>query len=313
MKRHGRTVAACVFAPRPVMAESAQYLCAPRIALGWTLVGIVLGFAAVNTALMWLFPGSDGWEEFESIIIGFWAFEPMIFAIWAALGPGRFAIRLPLIVPCLMLVVAAPGLRKASLADTEKYEFITLTTAAMTLLAITSLLLLLVRRSTGWRIEIRETPASGDAVPLQFDIKYLLLLVTLCGIALGLTVSLDFGSPPNQNLFFGRQFVIYILAVGSAVVSLLILPMIAVPLIVLAAQRSASFYWRAIVFWLAVTLGVSGACIAMGSDFPLMLPLQIQLGAAIAGFVAALPLWFAGCRLVARETPPKFKETPGST
>jgi hypothetical protein len=308
----GGAAFACVFAARTAMADPPQQVNAPRIPLGWVLIGIVLWFAAVNTASMWLFPDSGAWEELEAIIIGFWAFEPMIFAIWAALGPGRFAVRLPLVVPCLMLVVAAPGLRKASLADTEKYEFITLTTAAMTLLAITLLLLLLARRSTGWRIVTRETPASGEAAPLQFDIKYLLLLVTVCGVALGLTVSLDFGGPPNRNVFFGPEFVIYILAVGSAVVSVLNLPMIAVPLIVLQERCSARFYWRSIALWLVVTLGVSGVCIAIEGDFPLMLPLLIQLGAAIAGFAAALPLRFAGCRLVARETPPTFKETPDS-
>ena len=37
-------------------------------------------------------------EELEAFIIGFWAFEPMLFAIWAALGPGRFVIRTPLII-----------------------------------------------------------------------------------------------------------------------------------------------------------------------------------------------------------------------
>jgi hypothetical protein len=292
------------------MAEPTREQSAPQIRIGWVLAAIVLGFAIYNTVIAWLFSNSDTWEWFEAIVIGSWVFQPMLFAVWAALGPGRLAVRIPLVVLSMMLVIAAPGIRQANFADTERYEFITLTTAAMTLLVVTSLLLLVARRITGWQIVKPDVTISSYKAPLQFDIKYLLLLVTLCGIALGLTVSLEFSSP-RQNLFLGPEVVIYILAVGSALASLLILPVIAVPLIVLKERCSARFYWRAIAVWLVLTLGAVMIFNTIEGDMPLLYPLLIQLGAAVVGFAAALSLRLWGWRLVHRE-PTTMEESPNS-
>jgi hypothetical protein len=276
---------------------------------------MVLGFAVYNTTIAWLF--SDGaplalWEEFEALIVGTWVFEPILLAAWAALGPGRLAIRVSLIVPCLTFMLSAPGLHRENLAEMERHEFVALTVAAMAVLFVTTLLMLIARRFTGWRIERGNEASHSAARPFQFDTRYLLMLVSLYAVALGLTVSLKFG-PPKSNQFFGPNFVIYILAVGSAVASLLILPVIAVPMMVLTERFSKKYFWRAIAFWLVITLGVGAFWISVEGNEPFLFPLLIQLGAAIVGVAAALPLRWAGCRLV-RHTlspaPPELTSEP---
>jgi hypothetical protein len=283
------------------MADPARQENAPRITLGWVLAGIVLGFAAFNTATTWLYPDSGAREELKAIVIGFWAFEPMLFAIWAALGPGRFIIRTPLILFGLVLVVVAPGLDPRNFVDVERFEFMVLLIAAFAIFGAATLILLGLRFFIGWRLEQSRNDTREIGRPFQYDTRYLITLVTLCALALGITFNVKFGPTDPPNMFFGPGFYVYIMAVGSAVVALLHLPMLAVPFWMLTDRPSKEFYWRAAVFWFAMTLGVGLFWIAQDDVTAARFPPLLQFGAAVAGVAAAWPLRWAGCRLVARK------------
>jgi hypothetical protein len=179
----------------------------------------------------------------------------------------------------------------------------------MAVLFVTTLLMLIARRFTGWRIERGSETSRSAARPFQFDTRYLLILVGLYAVALGLTVSLKFG-PPKSNQFFGPKLIIYILAVGSAVASLLTLPVIAVPMMVLTERLSKKYFWYALAFWLVVTLGVGAFWISVEGNDPFLFPLLIQLGATIVGVATALPLRWAGCQLVSYRPSPAPESTP---
>jgi len=161
----------------------------------------------------------------------------MLLATWAAFGPGALIIRLPLVVPSLLLVHASQGIQPAGDFDVERYEFIVTLIAATSIISATTVLLLVARRSFAWHIESStETPAS-DAPRFQFDTKYLITLITLCAIALGITSSLTF-KPPEPSLFFspgyffGPGFFVRVIAIGGVSIFFLLLPLIVVPLIV---------------------------------------------------------------------------------
>jgi hypothetical protein len=283
------------------MADPPQLVKAPRIGLGWVLAGIVLGFAVFNTATMWLYPEGGAWEELEATIIGFWAFEPMLFATWAALGPGRFIIRTPLIIFCLVLVVVAPGLDSSNFADVEQFEFVALLIAAFGIFAAATLILLILRLFVGWRLEQRWDDVGKSDRPLQYDTKYLISLITLCALALGITFNVKFGPSDPPNVFLGPRFYLYIMAVGSVVIGLLHLPMLAMPLWVLTDRPSKKYYRRAAALWFLVTLGTGLFWISQDDIEAARFPPLIQFGGAVAGVVAAWPLRWAGCRLVARK------------
>jgi hypothetical protein len=283
------------------MADPAQREHASRVGHSWTLAGIVLSFAVFNTVIMRLFADHAPWEELEAIIIGAWVFEPLLFAAWAAFGPGRFAMRATLIIPCLALVVAAPGLDPVNLESVQRFEYVVLLIVAFAILAIATLIFLILRRYVGWQIvSIRSEPRNSDR-PFQYDTKYLISLVTLCSLALGITFSLKFSPAEPPSSFFGPGFYIYVMAVGGAVISLLLLPIVAIPLWVITERPSKKFYRGSAELWLVLTFSIGGFWLIAGEGMEpkaILYPLLIQFGATVVGIAAALPLRWTGCRLV---------------
>ena len=271
-----------------------------------TLSGIVFALAALNLATFWLYPETPPPDYVEAMFIGAWVFQPMLLGIWTALGPGRFVTRLPLVVPCLVLVAAAPGLHRAGF-DLERREFIVIVAAGIAILLVTSGLLFIVRRFTGWRIAQSFHEAHRGPSCFQFDLKYLLILITLWAAALGITSSLVF-APPNPSTFFGFNFFVHVAAIGGAAISAMLLPTVAVPLFVLSAPVSKRFvvYWGA--FW-ALEICLATAVWRLIEIQPLWQILQwellMQFGAGVVGAIAALALRWAGYRL----TNESFKTT----
>ena len=290
------------------MAAAAEVEQKPRTGPGAALAAILLAITTLNFVVTWTFSKSDPPEAIGGVIIGVCVFQPMLFAVWAALGTGRLVIRVPLIVPCLMLAIAAPGLRRSNFEDVQRYEFVGILVCAFGVFAATCLLLLIARRFTGWRIDRLEKQSSNGPPRFQFDTKYLLALITLYAAALGVTTGLSFG-PTQQNLFFGANFVVYIMAVGSALISLLLLPIIALPLLILSDRPSRNFFLYAALFWAVVTFAAGALWIpiteaSIDESWYLLL---IQLGAAVTGIAAALPLRWAGFRLVSRKPLPEVE------
>jgi hypothetical protein len=282
------------------MADSAHQERAPRIAVGWVLAASVFGFAILNTLIPWTVPHIGAREELQSIVIGLFGIEPMLFAIWAAFGPQRAIIRIPLIVLSLILVVVAPGLDASSFKSVERFEFVMLLVAALALFTTTTLILLIPRHFIGWRIErLGEDPESSDG-PLQFDTKHLMVLVTLCALALGITFNLKFAPHDPPGLFSGPSFIVFIMAFGSSIIFLLHLPTLAIPIGILMDRPSNTFYLQTLALWFLITLGVGLFWMSQGGMEAAQFPPLIQLGGALVGVAAALPLRWAGLRLVKR-------------
>jgi hypothetical protein len=283
------------------MANAALYPRPRLIKAGWIPAVIVLGLAGFNLLVWSIFAGGSPGEYLDVISIGALGFEPFLFAIWAALGPGRFAIRVPLIIPCLMLVVAATGLRTENFNNVQQLEFIVLLVAAVAIFLVTTTILLVFRWFVGWRIEKEAEWHSDIERQIQYDLKYMLLLVTLYSVSLGITCGLTFAPSESPSPFLGPEFLVSLAAFDSGFLSVLLLPLVGVPLAILAVRPSAIYVRRAVALWLVATIGAlgilrvsEGATVADAAVFLLLM----QLGASIVAVSAALPLRLAGYRLV---------------
>jgi hypothetical protein len=101
----------------------------------------------------------------------------------------------------LALVVAIPGLIPGSFQDVEQFEFIVLFVGAFVVMAAVTLILSVVRWSVGWQIKPVQGGLLDEGRPIQFNTKYLIVLLTLYSLALGIFFSLKFGpdNPPSPD------------------------------------------------------------------------------------------------------------------
>ena len=195
--------------------NSKQSRTSPLAESGLVLLGIVLGIAIFNALIFWWTNGPDRPEWLTELVIGAWVFEPILFAIWTALGPGRFLIRLTLVIPCLLLVIAAPGLPADSFDQVQRHEFLVIAIAAIVSLFLTTVLLLILQSFTTLRIGHRSGNSMPDVLRFQFGTRCLLMVITLYAIAIGITSSLKFASF-EPNSFLGPNFYVMITVGGHA-------------------------------------------------------------------------------------------------
>jgi hypothetical protein len=272
------------------------------------LAAVVVVLALLNLGIAWLDPSLD-WLEI--LAIGVWVFEPTLFGIWTALGGGALVTRLPLAVPCLLMLWIAPGLNKATFAGMERYEFIIIVCAGLTIFALAMLICLVVRWLTGCRIEHANAAKTIGTARVQFSLKYLLTTVTLWAVVLGMAAQLTFRAKPPPPSFFnfgGAEFYLYVSFLGGAVVSAVLLPINAVPVVLLRPQFSLRAVRFAIAAWFVVTMLATGifAYLNKSEMNPLLdvlweqffAVLLLQLGATVVGLLVVLPLRRAGFRLI---------------
>jgi hypothetical protein len=259
-------------------------------------IAVVVAICVVNAVTTWFFPEPAN-EWIEPIFIGAWAMEPMLFAAWLALGPRFFVKRLPIVLATFVFLVAAPGLYRPSFAHVERYEFVVLFVVAMIVLAFATGMLLAVRRLAGLRIEHDQAPRY--ALGLQFNIRYLFILMTLCAMAIATLCGLTFGKNRPQWISFGPEFYVRIMVYVSVYCFFAVLPILAMGFVVLRPRRS----WRAarhiLIGWVTITLILIGVWILLMSEWSLEAPgvVAIQFGAAVTVIPAALFLCAAGYRL----------------
>ncbi len=272
------------------------------------LAGIVLALIALNVLATWLyrFAGPpDDW--LLALTWGVWVFEPILFGVWAALGGGSLVTRLPIAIPFLLMLFVAPGLNKASFADMERFEFIIMVLAGMAIFAVATMLFLAARWFTGLRIEAPAAAQIGDRCRVRFSMKYMLTLITVYAVLFGMATQLKFRTepPPPSFIVFGPDFYIHVFALGGAIVSGILLPIIAVPLFVLRQQFSKRAAQFAVAFWLVVTVLAAPIFAFLAEESPLevlQFTLLIQLGATFVGLLVALPMRWVGFRLVSDRT-----------
>jgi hypothetical protein len=115
---------------------------------------------------------------------GFVLSQPILIAMWAALAPQRFYHRFlwSLLICTLIFFAAGFGLFLKELPFALFFTIIELI-----VFIVATLILLLVRRLSGWQITHSYTnQASGDYQAYQFGIKHLIILTTLIAFSLGL-------------------------------------------------------------------------------------------------------------------------------
>ena len=268
------------------------------------LSGIVVILTALN-ALTWNYRDAGSADDrLQLMIVGVWVFEPILFGVWTALGSGSIVTRLPLVIPCLLMLFVAPGLRKASLADVERREFVVAVLVGTTIFAVTTMLFLAVRWFTGLRIESSTAAQSACQSRVRFSMKYLLSTITAYAVLFGMATQLEFQSeppPPPSFFVFGPNFYIYVFAVGGAIVSGILLPIIAVPLIVLRPSCSKRAVQISLACWFVVTVLAVAIFAYLEEESPpevFQFAVLMQLAAAFVGLLVTLPMRWVGFRLV---------------
>ena len=269
-----------------------------RLRPGWVLAGIVLFLAAFNIVIDWMADVVPEPSDWAVTIVGVWVFEPILLAFWGALGTGPLIIRLSLLLPCLVTLVTVPSIRHHGFQDMERYEFIVLMIAAIAIFAVTTILLLILRWLFGWRIAQYPDGSTSANLRLQFDTKYLIILITICAITLGSTASLKFSEPKPPNFLFGPEFFVHVVVMGASIISLLLLPLIAVPILSLSVCPSKQAFIWSVAQWALVTSVTTAIWTIIDKSSPLAHVLLLQLGAATAGASSALALRLAGLRFV---------------
>jgi hypothetical protein len=270
----------------------------------FVFAGIVVVFAAFNALSTWMLQDSNS-EYGIAMYVGVFVSEVLLFAAWTALGTGTIATRLPVILPCLLMLFIAPGLTSKSFADTQLAEFIVTVAVGLVLFAIFAAVFAATRKFPGLRVEQLSGAPLVAATRVRFGMKYLLILITVYAILLGMAMQLRFRTdpPPPSFINFGLDFTIYFTSVGGAAVAGMLLPTLAIPLYVLHTRFSHRAERYALAFWLAVTLIAVGIGIFYLKGQPtevIASVLLMQFGGALTGALVALPLRMAGFRIVRR-------------
>jgi hypothetical protein len=263
------------------------------------LFGVVAAYAAFNviTSLLWPKP-DDEIAVLLIAIIGVFVLQPMIIGVWLALGSGSWLTRLPIAVPCFLLLLLAPAIFSRDGVDIARDEFIVTVLAGLGILVATSLIFSCIRWFTRFRIasDRRQTPGNQKA---QFNIRYLLILTALCAVVLGILSQIKFQADPPRGFLSGLDFFVVIVVFGGSVVATALLPTLSIPLFILHGQPSR----RAIQIAFAAWIVISGLLIIflVDQEDPLVVlqsGLIAQSSAALAGALTALFLRWAGVRLV---------------
>lgn len=259
------------------------------------LLLVVAGLATLNSF------GSFISEVAEPVAVAIWAavvVQPLLIGMWTALGSGSMLTRLPLAAPSLMLLFVAPGYIPAAYNSTHRYEFVTLVLAGFAVFGISIAVFTLFRYITRLRI-LPVTRPNVDRSNVAFRLSYLFALMTMYAITIALTSQLKFDTSAQLN-FLGPDFFVAIALFGGTVLTVILLPTMAVPLAILHGHINRGPAIVAISLWAIATTAV---CIyfAVG-HVPLTTIVGevflAELTATVLGALAALTLRWGGLRLV---------------
>ena len=216
--------------------------------------GVIIGYITFNSlalSVMHYQPREN--EYLIAFAVGAFVFEAVSVGMWLAMGTGAFVMRLPFVIASICIVCTAIGLAATSVEPVERIDFIAILLSASLIVFLAFILFLIVPGLFDAASCLKIRRRGGEAGKVRFSMRYLLTLTTVVAIALGTASQLKFKNP-DPRPFFGPGFAIYIMIVGGLMMSYVVLPAAAVPLIVLqggALKRALGF---AAGFWFAVTL-----------------------------------------------------------
>ena len=239
------------------------------------------------------------------LIIGALFMEPVQLGQWAALGPGRLVIRLPLVLALLFLIALAGSIKKLNplaAAGTVKvaYRFdIEELAGLLGIFGISALVAHEFARLTRCKLLRGTEYNASTAAGVQFSVKYLLILMTICAVALAIGRAIVSLTASQLNSSWGRMA--GYLIISPAIMEVLLIPSIALSAIVL--RRQIGFRQFAIVLFgtAAVSLAVMevGAIVMSVTQAETLTVLgSLQAGAIIAGLSTAITLRLLGYRFV---------------
>jgi hypothetical protein len=266
----------------------------------WTLIGIVAGFAVVNSVISLVTTEVEPWAMIrDAIAYVLVVLEPIMFGIWAALGDGSILKRLFVTIPCLLLLSLVPGYVPEAFSDVRKDEFVMMMVVGFAIYAIAVGLFLVFRWFTGFRI----VPAGDGSMTVQSKIRFslndLIGITSLWAVVLGLTIHLKFQTTPDPNTWiFGPDFYLKMLIFGGALLSARALPTLAVPMFMLHGRPSRFAVVLVAFFWTAVSLTMIVLQYMDGHFFEAVVTVAgYQLITAAIGALVAFVLRFGGFRL----------------
>jgi hypothetical protein len=259
---------------------------------------LVAAHAAFNILLNPM--GGVSEDEFLTMLcMGVVFMQPVVFAIWTAIGPPPAMKRIPFSLAGFVFIVLAGAcaaqlrLSKRSFPPTNVGPEWVFMPAA--LFAAALLVVLVVWVVTRWRIANTRSISGRAATVNQFSVKYLLVLTAISAVLLGI----GRGLASSNDWSFGRNLGQVVARIW--LILLVMIPAILVPLSVITLRPTLRMFVGTIV---------SGAVLAWVAIETIILldnpprsdvtrqVLFIQLGAMIAGIASALVLRFAGFRLV---------------
>lgn len=281
-----------------------------------TLVLILSVHALFNALFSPLGMSSSEYPEY----LGYAAFgvitvQPMLLGAWAAIGATSLVSRIPCsAVACLCLAAAAVVTRSRVFGDPGPFaadDFLGMTLLMLGLFLGSASMLLIVRRVTGYRIEVPcagaawGSEACGPRGDVQFGIRYLLVWTAVSAIVLALGRLLA-----SEGNWIWIDSSIGELAVRVAAVTGALLLMLIPPLAVCwLALSDVRVSWRAAIAGLLVwVLSTCAAAYVLYAAAHAMEPLWellwsvvlVQLGATAVAWLTALPLRLRGFRFRSR-------------
>jgi hypothetical protein len=265
----------------------------------WLVLVVVIGaHAAFNLFFSPVGAGANNVSERVALpLMGAMLAQQVVFATWAALGPGPASMRIPLTFAASIAVSFAGACKlwnvfthhKSMLAGQELIM-------DMALFGISLTIMLAARWIIGWRISASAEKVVGSGAN-QFNLRYLIGLTTICAGLLVVGRVLLAGEHWFRSEFWNQiaNGFIFLGALLLALFPLLILPLIAV------AQHPSKRTLAAMPFlWLGLTwLMIEILSAQYGeprADTARALTL-IQSGTLVASLLSAVALRYAGYRL----------------
>lgn len=287
----------------PTMEETTQ----PPTEPSKSHAGSVVAFLAIAHVLVNLFfnpigapvPGATEW--LMKMMIGLVIVQPVLYATWALIGPGRLLPRLPLTIVAFAAVLFAEffqGFNVWNRPGSYTWQSAAFLVFPIAVFAVCATIMTLVRKLTGWRIVSMHDEASTVSSAGQFNIKFLLGFTALCAALLCAARII------TSAEWLGKEMATFIgsMLSGIGYILLATFPAFMVPLIALSQRVSRAVLVALPILWIVLTALAVESIVALNpSEVRSQVWLdivQMQLGAMITGLASAFVVRLAGYRLV---------------
>jgi hypothetical protein len=219
--------------------------------------------------------------------------EPVLFAMWAMLGPPPALYRLPATAGAFGVIVFAGAFTHPGWFSAD-YVVI-----AVAFFSVTAVLMFVTAAITRWSIRDGEEALSPGTVVNQFSLRYLISITTLCAVLLGAgRVMASLRDIPESSL---PNQISQILA-PLGLLLLVTFPAILLPLLILSQRPRLIVFVLFGLVWLGLSwLAVETIFVNFGGMERTEIAYDIasiQLGAGVTSGLAAVLIRFGGYRLV---------------